>query len=50
MNRMNVFECPSEHDTEKEISHRYENIKQGLPRGKRKEKRKKKGKNLSSFK
>lgn len=27
MNRMNVFECPSERDTEKEISHRYENIK-----------------------
>lgn len=31
MNRMNVFERPSEQDTEKKISHRYENIKQALP-------------------
>jgi len=30
MNKMNVFKRPSEQDTEKEVSHRYENIKQAL--------------------
>lgn len=37
MNRMNVFECPSENDTEKKISHRYENIKQALPLGEKRQ-------------
>lgn len=45
MNRMNVFECPSENDTEKKISHRYENIKQALPLEK-----KRRQEILSSFK
>lgn len=37
---MNVFEHPSEKDTKKEISCRYENIKQALPQGKGKKKKK----------
>lgn len=43
---MNVFERPSEQDTEKKISHRYENIKQALPL----QEEKKRQENLSSFK
>lgn len=36
MNRINVFECPSEQDTKKKISHRYKNIKQAPPLGEKK--------------
>lgn len=42
MNRENVFERPSEKDTKKEISCRYENIKQALPQRKKRKKKKKK--------
>lgn len=46
---MNVFERPSEKVTKKEISCRYENIKQALPQGIKREKKKKR-ENFSSFK
>lgn len=46
MNRTDVFECPSEQDTKKKISHRYKNIKQAPPLGREGGR----CENLSSFK